>query len=64
MSFKQLWQEPKNRSKTYNILNNIFSAITHGIGFCIAVAGLVILIVKHFLAFYNFHVLFLGVSMN
>ena len=46
MSFKQLWQEPKNRSKTYNILNNIFSAITHGIGFCLAVAGLVILIVK------------------
>ena len=38
MSFKQLWQEPKNRSKTYNILNNIFSAITHGIGFCLAVA--------------------------
>ena len=46
MSFKQLWQEPKNRSKTYNILNNIFSAITHGIGFGLAVAGLVVLIVK------------------
>ena len=36
----------KNRSKTYNILNNIFSAITHGIGFGLAVAGLVVLIVK------------------
>ncbi|WP_305036417.1 PAQR family membrane homeostasis protein TrhA, partial [Lactobacillus taiwanensis] len=46
MSFKQLWQEPKNQSKTYNILNNIFSAITHGIGFGLAVAGLVILIVR------------------
>ena len=33
MSFKQLWQEPKNQSKTYN-------------GFGLAVAGLVILIVR------------------
>lgn len=46
MIFKNLWREPPTRSKTYHILDNIFSAITHGIGFGLAVAGLVILIVK------------------
>lgn len=46
VKLKELWQEPKKRSKTYDILDNIFSAITHGIGFGLAVAGLVILIVK------------------
>lgn len=40
------WSKPQARSKTYNILNNIFSAITHGVGFGLAVAGLVILIIK------------------
>ncbi|MCH3904263.1 MAG: hemolysin III family protein [Lactobacillus sp.] len=40
------WKKPQARSKTYNILSNTFSAITHGIGFGLAVAGLVVLIVK------------------
>lgn len=43
---KELFTEPSKRSKTYHLLDNIFSAITHGIGFGLAVAGLVILIVK------------------
>ena len=43
---KKLWQEPKLRSERYYLLDNIFSAITHGIGFGLAVAGLVVLIVK------------------
>lgn len=46
MSLKQIFTEPINRSKTYYILDNIFSAITHGIGFGLAVAGLVILIIR------------------
>lgn len=46
MKLKEVWQEPKQRSKTYYLLDNIFSAITHGIGFGLAVAGLVVLIVK------------------
>ena len=40
-----LWHEPDEMSKTYQILDNTFSAITHGIGFGLAVAGLVVLIV-------------------
>ncbi|MDF7638880.1 hemolysin III family protein [Lactobacillus sp. ESL0791] len=46
MKILQLWQKPKTRSKAYHILDNTLSAVTHGIGFCLAVAGLVILIVK------------------
>lgn len=46
MKLSKIWQTPANRSKTYNLLDNIFSAITHGIGFGLAIAGLVILIVK------------------
>lgn len=46
MKIKGLWRQPQPRSKTYYLLDNIFSAITHGIGFGLAVAGLVILIVK------------------
>lgn len=45
MSIKDLWKEPDNRSKTYNIIDNVLSAVTHGIGFGLSVAGLVILIV-------------------
>ncbi|MBD5429192.1 hemolysin III family protein [Lactobacillus sp.] len=45
MSIKDLWREPTNRSKTYNIIDNVLSAVTHGIGFGLSVAGLVILIV-------------------
>lgn len=44
-NFHKLLRMP-DRSKVYHILDNIFSAITHGIGFGLAVAGLVILIVK------------------
>lgn len=46
LKIKNLWQKPQTRSKTYYLLDNIFSAITHGIGFGLAVAGLVVLIVK------------------
>ena len=45
MSLKQLFIERNNRSKAYYLLDNIFSAVTHGIGFGLSVAGLVILIV-------------------
>ncbi|GEP20045.1 PAQR family membrane homeostasis protein TrhA [Pediococcus argentinicus] len=40
-----IFQDSKNQSKTYLILNEIFSAITHGIGLGLSIAGLVILIV-------------------
>lgn len=46
MKFREIWKLTNNRSKTYFILDNIFSAITHGIGFGLSVAGLVVLIVK------------------
>lgn len=46
MTFKKLWEEPKNVSTKYFILNNVFSAITHCIGFGLAIAGLVILIIR------------------
>lgn len=46
MTYKKLWRENKSRSRLYHILDNIFSAITHGIGLGLAIAGLVILIVK------------------
>ena len=38
--------ENKNFSKRYLIVNEIFNAITHGIGFGLSIAGLVILLVK------------------
>lgn len=46
MKISKLWAEPKHRSDRYYLLDNIFSAITHGIGFGLSVAGLVVLIVK------------------
>lgn len=46
MKLSSLWQKPTNQSHKYYVLDNIFSSITHGIGFGLAVAGLVILIVK------------------
>ena len=46
MKLQKIWQEPEQRSKTYYIVDNILSAVTHGIGFCLAVAGLVLLIIK------------------
>ena len=46
MSFlKRAWQKPTSRSKAYKILDNVLSAVTHGTGFGLAVAGLVVLIV-------------------
>ncbi|CAI3250247.1 PAQR family membrane homeostasis protein TrhA [Enterococcus cecorum] len=38
--------ENKNFSKRYLIVNEIFNAITHGIGFGLSIAGLVILLIK------------------
>lgn len=46
MSLKQFFVERTNRSRVYYLLDNIFSAVTHGIGFGLSVAGLVILIIK------------------
>ena len=43
---QKIWQEPEQRPKSYYILVNTLSAVTHGIGFCLAVAGLVLLIIK------------------
>lgn len=42
---KNLWQPVSDRSKKYLIVDNVLSAVVHGIGFGLAVAGLVILIV-------------------
>ena len=42
---KNLWQPVPDRSKKYLIVDNVLSAVVHGIGFGLAVAGLVILIV-------------------
>lgn len=46
MKFKKIWQEPEQRSKSYYILDNVLSAVTHGIGFCLAFVGLILLIIK------------------
>lgn len=46
MKLKELWHEPTKRSKNYYILDNILSAVTHGLGFVLAVIGLVLLILK------------------
>ncbi|RMC25172.1 MULTISPECIES: hemolysin III family protein [unclassified Lactobacillus] len=46
MKLKEIWQEPKERAKRYYILDNILSAVTHGIGFCLALAGFDLLIIK------------------
>ena len=43
---QKIWQEPEQRPKSYYILDNTLSAVTHGIGFCLAIAGLVLLIIK------------------
>lgn len=40
------WSKPEKRSKSYYIVDNVLSAVVHGIGFGLAVAGLVILIIK------------------
>ncbi|WEV71587.1 hemolysin III family protein [Lactobacillus sp. ESL0785] len=46
MKLKEIWQKPVNRSTTYYLLDNIFSAITHGIGCFLAIIGLFFLIKK------------------
>lgn len=46
MKMQKIWQEPEQRPKSYYILDNTLSAVTHGIGFCLAIAGLVLLIIK------------------
>ncbi|GHV97574.1 hemolysin III [Lactobacillus nasalidis] len=44
MSFNP-WEPAKDRSKAYNIVDNVLSAVVHGIGFGLSVAGLVVLVV-------------------
>lgn len=46
MKLKELWQEPTEKSKNYYVLDNTLSAVTHGIGFCLAIVGLILLILK------------------
>lgn len=40
-----IFQAPTTRSKRYQILNEIFSAITHGVGVGLAIVGLIMLII-------------------
>ncbi|APT19177.1 hemolysin III [Amylolactobacillus amylotrophicus DSM 20534] len=46
MRISELFKVPEPRSKAYNIVNETFGAVTHGIGFFLSVAGLVMLIIK------------------
>ncbi|MBA1393920.1 hemolysin III family protein [Lactobacillus sp. XV13L] len=46
MKLKDILQEPPKRPKNYYVLDNTLSAIVHGIGFCFAVIGFVLLINK------------------
>lgn len=46
MNFKKIWQKPKHQPKVLPLLDNIFSAVTHGIGFGLAVTALVLLIIR------------------
>lgn len=46
MNFKKIWQKPQHQAKVIPLLDNIFSAITHGIGFGLAVTALVLLIIR------------------
>lgn len=46
MKLKELWHEPTKRSKKYFIIDNILSAVTHGLGFCLSTIGLVLLILR------------------
>lgn len=46
MTIKQLFVPSAHPTKHYRILNEVYSAITHGIGFFLAVAGLVLLVIK------------------
>lgn len=41
-----IFAKPQKTSKIYQITNEIFSAITHGIGLLLAIAGTVLLIIK------------------
>ncbi|MFD1466021.1 hemolysin III family protein [Lapidilactobacillus mulanensis] len=46
MTAKELFTAPTHVSKHYQVMNEVLSAVTHGIGFFMAVIGLVLLIVK------------------
>ena len=46
MTLKNIWTDNPDRSRGYKIVDNTFSAITHGIGFGLSIAGLVLLIIK------------------
>lgn len=41
-----LFKKPSNTSKVYLITNQVFSALTHGIGFILAAIGTIMLLVK------------------
>lgn len=40
------WQPVEDRPKSYYIIDNVLSAVVHGIGFGPSIAGLVILVVR------------------
>lgn len=40
------WQPVEDRPKSYYIIDNVLSAVVHGIGFGLSIAGLVILVVR------------------
>lgn len=46
MTAKELFTAPTHVSKHYQVMNEVLSAVTHGIGFFMAMIGLVLLIVK------------------
>ncbi|WP_317638168.1 PAQR family membrane homeostasis protein TrhA [Lactobacillus xylocopicola] len=46
MNLKKIWLEPQKRPKNYYLLDNIFSAVVHGIGSLLALIGLILLIIK------------------
>ncbi|MFQ7322576.1 MAG: hemolysin III family protein, partial [Lactobacillus delbrueckii] len=40
------WQPVEDRPKSYYIIDNVLSAVVHGIGFGLSIAGLVIFVVR------------------
>lgn len=46
MKLKEFWQEPQKKTKRYYVWDNTLSAVTHGIGLCFAVVGLILLMIK------------------
>lgn len=46
MTVKALFSKPAHDTHSYEVRNEVFSAITHGIGFGLSVAGLILLIIR------------------